>query len=186
MDFGNYDEYPEAPDLINAICSGDEIRISIIARGLNINIQNASGRTPLFIASNSWTLSAMDRFLADGADPNIVDNQGNNPLHAVCARYEDRNSDNITAYGIRLYRSAIRTLVDSNIDINHRNNQGQTPLFLAAMGDDFPAVELLLKLNADPTIGDHQGTLPSTVTTDPNIQALIESYDLEVKCAVDE
>jgi ankyrin repeat protein len=182
-----YEPYLEAPELMDTILDGTDVRQLLLLNNIvNMNMQNASGQTPLFMAGGAWNTDLIDRFLANGADPNIVDHQGNNPLHACCARYEDRETGNITAYGIRNYRSAIRSLVDSNLNINHKNNAGQTPLFLSSAGNDLPAVELLLQLNADPTIADNNGVLPSKITTNSNIRELLEQYEFPVKGAVEE
>jgi ankyrin repeat protein len=184
----SYEPFDAEPELMDAIFNfeDDVESLLVIMRVRNLNIQNALGRTPLFMAANKKDNDLIDRFLAEGANPNIVDHEGNNPMHAVCARYDDNVVGNITAYGTRLYRSAIRSLADSSININHRNNAGQTPLFLSCAGDDYPAVELLLKLNADPTIADNDGVLPSAVTTKRKIKALLEPYEFPVKDAVDD
>jgi ankyrin repeat protein len=147
--------YPEASTVLEAILENDETMLPDI----DINIQDALGQTPLYLASNAWNLDFVKLFLSKGADPNICDHQGNNALHAICFRDHYK----ITPKGVALYCEIIKMLVDKGVYINHRNKMGATPLFVAVSYNDMHAIELLLQLGADPRIPDNEGKLPVVV-----------------------
>lgn len=165
--------YPEAEILLEAILENDEqLIVDLFDHRLDINIQDILGQSPLYLASNAWNLDLVKLFLSRLADPNLCDHEGNNSLHAICFR-DDQSV--ITPKGIKLYSDIIRILVLYKVNINHRNNMGVTPLFVAATGNDLPAVQLLLQLGADVKIPDNEGQLPYMVTSNIEIRNLLLS-----------
>jgi len=49
--------------------------------GINPNIQDVDGSTPLHIATRYGNLDVVELLLEYGADPNVKDNKGKTPLH---------------------------------------------------------------------------------------------------------
>lgn len=107
-----------------------ETAISLLASGADTNKKDKWGRTPLFQAIVSGSPKFVDLLLEFGADPNIVDHNGEVSLHHVSSRREAYGTDEILS---KLFRHG------ANPDI--RNNNGETPhdrsmrLFRIDIGD---------------------------------------------------
>jgi len=96
----------------------------------------------------------LDFLLAKGADPNDVDRFGRNALHwAVLGTSFDLGG---------VERSILRKLCSSRgVEINRRDNEGQTPLFSAVQQMDFVVIKMLLEVpGVDATLADDQGNTP--------------------------
>ena len=87
--------------------------------------------------------------LAAGADPNVSDDDGETPLHAV-------------ARGGAGAEVAAVALVNAGADVNARNSQAWTPLHIAALtpGEDTVLQVLLLQADADVNARTHLGETP--------------------------
>lgn len=68
----------------------------------------------------------------------------------------------------------VAALVEGGADINSRNREGQTPLFVAVASDNIDVVRALLAHRADPNTPDAQGRPPLFVAPSPrHIEALL-------------
>ena len=94
-------------------------------------------------------IDSVRQLLARGADPNLRDIYGWTPL--MRAVYEDRA------------RVVQALLEQSDIQLNARNDQGATALYLAAVQGNEPVTRALLLAGADPRIGDREGRAPENV-----------------------
>jgi len=72
--------------------------------------------------------------LANGADVNARDVQGNTPIHFAVVTRE---------------KTLVQLLIDKGADVNARNADGVNPLFVAASGDLVDIAELLIARGAD-------------------------------------
>lgn len=61
----------------------------------------------------------MDKFLKFNFQVNLLDKQGNSPLHIAV---------------IKRKKFAVKTIVEGGADVNTRNNDGKTALHLLAKG----------------------------------------------------
>jgi len=100
----------------------------IIKSGIPVDTQNATGQTPLFLATKSDSPSTLKIFIDNNANLNIRDNQGNSALHAA-VRWNAVNS--------------ISYLISSGMDINANSLNGNTPLHDAIILN-LPEIETLL------------------------------------------
>ena len=102
----------------------------IIGLGVDVNVRDKQGLTPLHYAVSSENPSKdITAFLIDnGAQVNIKDNEGMTPLmHAALKGYADM----------------VVRLVDSGSNVNAKNKAGQTALDLAVEGNHREVIDLL-------------------------------------------
>ena len=91
------------------------------------------GYRPLHIAVSANKLEAADILLGNGADSNAPDSSGNPPLFMV-----ERLQDNTKK------RQFIQLFIQRGVNINARNNSGDTLLHLAVKKRDINTVEFLV------------------------------------------
>ena len=109
----------------------------LIEAGADVNKQNSSGETPLFLAS---TPEAARFLIAHGAEVNVRDEGGMTPLHSA-------RSKEIAA-----------VLLEAGADISARDNDGLTPLMIALAFDrSLDLVEFLVAKGADVSATDKNG-----------------------------
>jgi ankyrin repeat protein len=120
--------------------------ISIIIRsGINVDTQNATGQTPLFMATKSDSPSTLRIFIENNANLNARDSQGNSALHAA-VRWNAVNS--------------VSFLISSGMDINVQSLNGNTPLHDAVILN-LPEIEsLLIKQGANLDSRNIDGNTP--------------------------
>lgn len=131
-----------------ATAQHDEVALYLIGRGANVNAENAQGQTPLFKSDGQITRM----LLKAQADPNVRDKDVNTPLHH--AAYDN-------------HVGAIRLLKEANANVNIRNREGKTALWLVCdrtnefnLGKSLEIVDILLQRRADPNIACQQGKPP--------------------------
>ncbi len=119
----------------------------LIRRGMQIDMRDAGGRTPLMAAAAFGNEAVAETLIALGADPRAKDRgAGDTPLH----------------YAARAGQAGIvRLLVSHGVETDLRNgSRGATPLHLAAMYGHRAAIELLVTSGVDPDTADSNGLMP--------------------------
>ena len=84
-------------------------------------------------------------FLAAGADPNVVTNYGNTPLH-------------LAAYNG--HEACVRVLIAAGVDPNVVDDYGYTPLLEATWNGHEACVRVLVAAGADPNVVNDYGNTP--------------------------
>jgi ankyrin repeat protein len=113
-----------------------------------VNIKNSlSGKSPIHYASCNGHPEVAAFLLANGADPIVVDNFGNTPLHVASLRGD-----------IETIKLLLKP--EYNVDVNKKNNGGDTPLYWASDNGHPEVVALLLANGADPRVVDNDGNTP--------------------------
>ena len=152
----------------------DEIVKQHLADGIDINLKDEFGYTPLHKAVNSRYFEIAELLIAEGADVNAKNNWGSTPLHMAVSKH---------------WGDAIELLIDNGGHINAKDNTGRTPLdnaqdiiidqwkekvitvirkhggkhgtiSRAAIGGDIEAVKELLAAGADVNAGNSFGSTP--------------------------
>ncbi|CAG9982277.1 unnamed protein product [Clonostachys byssicola] len=98
-------------------------------------------------ANEWWKLEAMRCLLANGADPNLVDEKGQTPLH-IAARGVQETDQDISGFW---KMEAVRILLDHGANPDIIDKEGQTALHRAGSAPDVMAE--LLQRGADATLG---------------------------------
>lgn len=108
---------------LHRLCARAKPRIEIIKslldRGANVNIENVSGKTPIFYCNFNFSLELLDLLVKHGADINHKDKYKNTILH-----------DDFLDYNTENFEEFIIELISLGFDINSKNNLGHTPLYL--------------------------------------------------------
>jgi len=137
-----------------------ELARAILERGVDPNAVSGPGAwTPLHAAlrnTSGWNVEMVALLLEHGADSELVDSGGDTALHAACARAA---GDDAAAQAAQL--AIVETLLAAGADPGARNQNGTTPLHLAAFhGRPLAQVERLLDAGADPFAESYEGLTP--------------------------
>ena len=145
---------------------------TLVTAGANINAQNAYGKTPLHVASQSGHISIIHRLVQAGASMDARDRNEQTPLHeaTTCRQI-----------------NAIGALAMAGANINARDGLGRTPLHIATSYSSpfydmnhvshFDIVHALIQAGADVNIRDNRGFSPldTAWTRNPDEWAILRS-----------
>jgi len=109
--------------LVSAAESGDLAKVKrlVVDCGIDPNIQDDSGETPLHYAAGGGHPDVVKLLLERGADPNVKDYNGRTPLHIA--------AENCHVHEVKvLLVDVARVLLDYGADPTIRDNKGRTPL----------------------------------------------------------
>lgn len=123
----------------------------LIEQGVDPNIPDEMGQTPLFHAACDGLDAIVRQLLAAGANPNHKDNTGHAPLCRIKPSILP-GSDKI-----------IEALLSAGADPNLISNKGWTPLFYAARCGHYELAKTLLAHGVSSQIEDEAGNTPSSV-----------------------
>ncbi|MCK4823329.1 ankyrin repeat domain-containing protein, partial [bacterium] len=135
----------------------------LLDEGANPDEKALMGHSPLIMATRSdYTLIA-EHLLKAGADPDQKDNLGWAPLHHA-VKTDNANLDMISI------------LARHSADVNVRDKHLRTPLHRAAQFGHVQAVQLILRLGANPNAEDENGWTPlDRGRTHPAIVRILEA-----------
>ena len=108
----------------------------------SVNLQNNKGWTTLKLAARRNLERSVEVLLESGADPDIPDEEKFTALH--------------NAIG---FPAIVKLLLTKAKNINSQNNDGETPLYLAAERGLTESALTLLEYEADPNIPNKEGNL---------------------------
>ncbi|KAL8882007.1 MAG: hypothetical protein Q9198_000905, partial [Flavoplaca austrocitrina] len=128
-------------DMIGSICE-------LLDRGVDVDIEDKHGRSPLICAAQSGHTQAIRALLERGADVNFFNHNHGTPLFVLV---QQRSS-----------RKVIETLLQYSADPNIPSPHGSLPLHFAAeeYDDDVEVARILLDYGSDINAQDRNGQTP--------------------------
>lgn len=159
----------EATELHFAAQAGDVDEIQrLVASGVNVNVRDSQGNTPLKYASAEPFPNAIRALLALGASVNLADNNGFTPLHCVASH--------------GFYDKALEMaelLVQAGADLNARSScLGYVPLHEVRTTG---MIDYLLDHGADPSIRNSEGQTPLEYLIQEEENEEAKHLDLRIK-----
>ncbi|MDO6382865.1 ankyrin repeat domain-containing protein [Leptospira santarosai] len=135
---------------------------TLIKSGAKVNDTDHRGISALSMACLNQNLPMLKLLIRNKADLTIKGYDGSNLLIiASSSRKVATGPDQITDYGKLTLsdttKEIVELLIDGGLEVNGRNNFGQTALMFAAQSNDVSVIEALLKKGADINIQDSSG-----------------------------
>ncbi|MDT7042205.1 ankyrin repeat domain-containing protein [Candidatus Nitronereus thalassa] len=174
----------EEQRLLEAVAQDDLATIrNLVKQGINVNAQDARGRTALLVAVEGHYFESAKVLLKAGADVNVQDDKKDSPLLLAGAEgtvdimrlilqakpdfslYNRFGGTPLIPAAERGHVDMVKLLVNTKVDINHVNHLGWTALLEAiVLSDGGPRhqkiVQILVDAGADVHIADNQGVTP--------------------------
>ena len=143
------------------ICLSSGYRMNIemvdllLTNNADPNLQDKDGETALHWAAFKGYLIVVERLLeSKNIDINITNKYGGNALHSIF-KDEESGTGNYGSYSERCFDNVepiVKLLIEKGININETDEDGKTPLHLAAEQNHGGAVGILLRAGADENI----------------------------------
>ncbi|KUI62492.1 Serine/threonine-protein phosphatase 6 regulatory ankyrin repeat subunit B [Cytospora mali] len=146
-------------------------------------VQDNQGYTSLHHASESNpSLASIQLLLDHGTDPDTQDNRSRTALHLLLERLRqilDNPQQFVTDYHIHQFRPIINVLLGKNARLELKDEQGQTPLHLAAYMDQTIGIQLLNHLKSqhpspNMDIRDSEGRTPLLLAAEKGYGDLVK------------
>ena len=145
--------------------------IAMLKGGIDPNVVNSKGNTPLIISASLGDLPSLNDLLTYRADLNIANKEGNTAL-IYAARF---NRPEVIK--MLLLPQAMQT----PLDVNAQNNAGETALYWGAAKGNVEVVKRLLAAGADPTIAANNGMVPYAVAQKNHREQVLEWFNKDIR-----
>lgn len=118
--------FKETP--LHRICARTNVKIDVVEflldRGAKVNVENISGKTPVFHCNFSYSVELLNLLVKYGADIKHTDKYKNTILH-----------DDYLNCNTETFEDFIKVLISLGLNINSINNVGHTPMYLCKNKD---------------------------------------------------
>ncbi len=128
----------------------------LIDNGADINAQNTNRQSVLF---NSARVEITRFLLANGANPEVIDKQGNTPLHTIGSK--------------NMHIEAIRTIIDFNEFPNFPQSE---TVIQEAIDEQLGVAKLLIKYGANPNLINTAGKTALDFAIDGGFEQIIRFF----------
>ena len=145
--------------------------VAMLKGGVNPNVVNDKGNTPLIISASLGDLPSVQDLLAYRADLNAANKDGNTAL-IYAARF-----DRPEVIKMMLLPQTMQT----PLDVNAQNKAGETALYWGAAKGNVEVVKRLLAAGADPTIAAKNGLVPYAVAKKNGRGQVLEWFNKDIR-----
>ena len=145
--------------------------IAMLKGGVNPNVANEKGNTPLIISASLGDLASVHDLLAYRADLNAYNKDGNTAL-IYAARY---NHPQV------IKMMLLPQTMQTPLDVNAQNKAGETALYWGASKGNVEVVKRLLAAGADPTIAAKNGLVPAAVAQKNGRTQVLEWFNKDIR-----
>ena len=132
-----YGGNPNERSLLAAVCRAENVEMvdMLLKNGADPNLCDVYSKRqlPLLVAVDENNSKVVELLLKHGANVNITDGHGNTALHHAierCSYQSSKYSEILVASSDA--KSVIDVLLDNKADVNFLNDEGETPLCIAA------------------------------------------------------
>ncbi|KAF2893325.1 hypothetical protein ILUMI_12849 [Ignelater luminosus] len=122
-----------------------------ISKGININIKNVSGETPLHHSALCGNTEIVCKLISRGADVNAADKIGNTSLHWALHDYP---------YHMASCLDIINVLLSNSANANAQNSKREIPLHIGIKVNDYDIVQKFISYNSDINAQNVVGNTP--------------------------
>jgi hypothetical protein len=185
-----------------ALCGFQDLVESLIVEyPQHVNASGGCYVTPLVAALAGKHFQTAELLRHSGADPNVICNDGNTPLHSAASHGDvemvqvllnlesDVNFRNngsrsplnyISAYGAegpnsrQSLANVARLLLDRGADVNARNDEGRTPLHTTVYMGLIEVIRVLLERGANVGAEDKEGRTPFSLAKEDGYNEIIK------------
>ncbi|XP_071085594.1 serine/threonine-protein phosphatase 6 regulatory ankyrin repeat subunit A-like [Haliotis cracherodii] len=152
----------EGHNILHAACCSDNVKIveDILSREIaDIDGRSSDGQTAVMIAAGNGQKKVCDLLARKGCDLLVVDNMGDNILHAGCAS----DHDNVNFVNCILSRDVA--------DIESRGENGLTPVMVAAVSGHRKVFDLLVRKGCNLSVtDDHRNNILHAGSSGANVK----------------
>lgn len=145
--------------------------IAMLKGGINPNVVNDKGNTPLMIAASLGDLPSLQDLLAYRADLNAANKEGNTAL-IYAARF---NHPEV------IKMLLLPQTMQTPLDVNAQNKAGETALYWGAAKGNVEVVKRLLAAGADPTLAANNGLVPVAVAQKNGRGQVLEWFNKDIR-----
>ncbi|MBO4707453.1 MAG: ankyrin repeat domain-containing protein [Elusimicrobiaceae bacterium] len=150
-----------------AVSNNFELMDNLIANGANIELKDQNLRTPILAYLQEIYIAKIEENLPKGKEKQITETVKHFLDKGADISVKDKEGENIVFYAIRGNNKPLIELLTINYrqDLNTKNNQGETPLFIAAQNTP-ELVPYLLSKGANPKVMDRNGRTPAVAAAE--------------------
>ncbi|XP_067648882.1 ankyrin repeat, PH and SEC7 domain containing protein secG-like [Haliotis asinina] len=133
-------------NVLHYACSQEQVAMVkyLVSRGsVDINSRRTDGMTPLMTVALKGNKYIFELLVSRGANVSHVDDRGNNILHSACM------GEDVAMVKYRVSQGSV--------NINSRNNDGMTPLAMAASKGNTYLFDVLVRMGANASHVDDNG-----------------------------